>query len=336
MLLSSLCAPGCTEGPQERRSAGSPCETSDQCESNLCYESLCVAGPRAEEAPDVAEPMDISPVEAVEGPEPLSCSEVCQELALCELYEGGTEEECVTWCEENPTLLSPLFRACIPEHLSGGQCDEEGFSECADGPVLDFFERVAEVVCGRVKDCCPLESSPLGSVEDCQGLIVGFAGGIINATELMGYLTFHAPVAESCATKIEETLPGTECAEVPVDMGPYLGQLASCQGLWTALQAEGEPCGITTGETFEALGEGCIEGLICEAEGDAMPTCRPGLGVGDECSAEGDECSGETHCFEGLCAAQRGLGEPCLSDAQCQSDNCEEEACGGPSTLECL
>jgi len=149
----------------------------------------------------------------------------------------------------------------------------------------------------------------------------------------MGYLSFDEAVAEACATKIEEVVPGTSCATLPADIGTFLGDMATCAGLTTPLQSEGAPCGITLGEGYEKLPDGCIGDLVCEGDGDAMPTCEQGVPTGGDCKAEGAQCGGDAECIDGVCTEQLDQGEVCATGQDCVSGNCEEGVCGAPSPL---
>ena len=324
VLLMSLLGWGCDES-RVLRSAGDPCTSADECESNLCYESVCLAGPGQTPGDP---PPETSPAET-------DCPGLCGHMAACQLLEeGDTEEGCTDFCEENPQLMSPLLSSCAETHLGDGQCDEDAFGECSDGPVIDFFERASTAFCTRIVACCEGQDAGLfSSVDDCVGLVVGIGGGFINASALMGYLAFDEGVAEACATKLEEVLPGTSCDVLPADIGTYFADMAACAGLMTPLQGEGDPCGITLGEDYTALPDGCLDGLVCEGPGDVMPTCEQGIAPGGDCSAEGAQCGGDAECVDGVCTEQRAEGDACTAGQQCASDNCEQGACGPPSPL---
>ena len=150
----------------------------------------------------------------------------------------------------------------------------------------------------------------------------------------MGYLSFDEAVGEACATKIEEVVPGASCATLPADLGPFLGDMAICQGLITPLQGKGEdPCGITIGEGYEQLPGGCIDDLVCVGAADVMPTCEQGVSTAGDCSAEGAQCGGDDGCVDGICTEQLDEGEVCRTGPECSSENCGEGVCGAPSPL---
>ena len=164
------------------------------------------------------------------------------------------------------------------------------------------------------------------------GLAAGLGGGFINAAELLGYVSFDVAVAEACAVKVEEVVSGTACEVLPADMGAYLGDMAACAGLITPLQGEGDPCGLRFEGAYTTLPDGCIEGLVCEGEGDVMPTCEQGIAPGGDCSAEGAQCGGAV-CVDGVCTVQGAVDAPCTSGSECASGNCIGGACGLPDPI---
>ena len=95
----------------------------------------------------------------------------------------------------------------------------------------------------------------------CEELIVGFAGGFINAAELMGYVAFDEAAAEACVSETDGLLEATPCAELTADSGAPLGGVEACDGLIEALQGEGEPCGIEVGGEEGHAGRSTLEAL---------------------------------------------------------------------------
>ena len=265
--------------------------------------------------------------------EPTDCTALCAAVFACGLEDEGTEAECVATCEDNPALFPPRVGACAEAHLASGQCDEEAFLQCAEGPVLPFFRRTATSICGRLFACCPSGSQEMAFEDEvqCKDFIVGLAGGFINLTEMLGYLVFDEVVGNACALKVEEVLTSTACESLPMDLGQYMGELEACEGLMQPQQGQGDPCGFDLGgeDGFISLSDGCISGLFCQAHGDQMPTCEPALPEGGDCSAEGTQCLSDDECVDGVCVSPLELGAACLEGWQCQSGACEEDLCVG-------
>jgi hypothetical protein len=325
-LLPLLLLASCSEEGLLLRSSGSACSSSDQCESNLCYESRCVAPPRGEtEAPSLEEDEP-----------PTDCTAMCAHVFACEQGESGTEEECVVFCDDHPEYFPPRVGACAEVYLADGQCEEAGFEACAEGPILGFFQAVAAEVCAGLVECCSGgEASPFGDVTECSELVSVIAGGFMNATEIMGYITFDEAVAETCEATIELTLSSTECANMPQELGPFLGDLLACEGLITPLQGQGDPCGIPSEGSYVALEDGCTGNLRCLGEAQGMPTCEPGVPPGGECSEEGTKCGRESACVDGVCLKRGDLGAACSVDRACESGACDQRACRAPWPLDC-
>jgi hypothetical protein len=325
-LLSLLLVAGCSTESLLLRSAGTACSSSEQCESNLCYESVCTSPPtRDSDAP------------AAETDLPVDCAALCAELYACELNDSTTtEEECADFCDANPLYFPDRVRECAVTHLAEGACDEASFQACADGPIMGFFKAASAQICERISACCfEDESSPFGTVDECTELFGGLAGGFIAATELMGYLSFDLAVAESCEGETIATLASTECADLPADMGAHLGDLVSCEGLMTPHQGEGEPCGILNDGSYIALADGCTGDLLCRGEPEDMPTCERGVALGGACDSEDAKCGTSSACADGVCVKPAALGGACEVDSACESGACEGGACGVAKPMDC-
>ena len=113
LALGVLLAVGCSDD-RILRSAGEPCQSDSQCESNLCYEAHC-----------------IDPLADGDPPEATDCAALCAELFACGLSDEGTEEECVVFCEDNGVYFPPRIGACAEVHLADERCDEAAFEDCA-------------------------------------------------------------------------------------------------------------------------------------------------------------------------------------------------------------
>ena len=136
---------------------------------------------------------------------------------------------------------------------------------------------------------------------------------------------------------LDASLAAIDCAEFPNDVGLVLNGVVGCDGVLVPLKAEGEDCGLgeAGGQGFLPLDEACAEGLLCRAEGDEMPTCRPGIPTGGACNPDEGGCLGDDECVDAVCVTLVAQGEACANSGLCQSGNCVEGLCGAPEPIAC-
>ena len=126
------------------------------------------------------------------------------------------------------------------------------------------------------------------------------------------------------------TASTNECAELDCDDGNPCTDDACAEGacVWTSNSAECAAAACAGG--VRAPARSCAGGACPEP--DAGSPCADGYGCADAttCAGSCDDslaCADGWFCLDDSCAAERGDGEACAGDAQCQSDHCEGGTC---------
>lgn len=237
----------------------------------------------------------------------------------------------------------------------GGDDGNKGISINAD--VSNVCDEIAEVACHNMYQCCAegeiedfLGVSDPRSEEQCREDVRRRCDRAIAPRELglaEGRLSFDARIMNACLEAL--IAPEDTCATIAGELpwsdacadAAWVGRVAygakclstmecaasdalcSADEICTPPSEDGEPCGT----------RGCATGSFCE------------LGVCTAQLEEGDGCSSNAECLDGLfcdtrsvlpmCTALHRVGERCTSAASCASGRCHPGTCAG-STQTCF
>jgi hypothetical protein len=239
------------------------------------------------------------------------------------IYHPDKARECLDGfggsCERN-TVVDNESSACDEVFegtvAAGGQCamDEECISQECDVPACP--EACCQGACvGDAPEPRPRVGESCATNTQCIDSYCDFA----SSTTCMPYIPVGQACAQTyqcaagvCANQVCTELPGPGEACNPQVPGGQCGHIGNVCNPTTmtcvAVGLSGDPC--TTG------GE-CSEIYNCNAG-----TCQLGPRLGEPCAGE---CLGRSYCDETtlLCTAPKADGQTCISDNECQSDDCD-------------
>lgn len=250
---------------------------------------------------------------------------VCEQAEGCGCFEGVqiTVDSC-------KMQYSAEWESIIAQGEAAGLT----YDGACVGRMLDAF---ADVGCatsvddedlGGIGGCAPCKffHGEKGVGDPCQEAVTGYGDDCAQ-----GLSCDVEQCVDPCATVGE----GEDCSTTACEDGLY------CNVSFDPMTEEQTmTCVRPAGEGEDCMETPCGEGLLCDVETFTCQPTPPPPGEGEPCMgvcAEGNYCdTSEPDPTAWVCRAQKGDDEPCESDEECLSWQCEEGACVPESPIVCF
>ncbi len=227
-------------------------------------------------------------------------------------------------------------------------------SGCGESVKLEELdEAYAAVACDKIFNCCDdtelTGAARLGITDrdSCEAYILSRIDfDEVRTAVREEQVAYDENAAGDCLDAFEDQ----ECGSTDEPFEFDLEQYPVCEQVFVGIVENGEPCGdddqcvsgfckdegegatvcATPPGEGEACDGDCAEGFDCRLEGAMGGTCVRRPGEGEACNGNCIDpfvCAGEAGMSGRTCRALAPEGSPCAADYECESDECEGNAC---------